>query len=122
MSASLSRKCLIVEDDPILGDAFRETLSFAGLQTQLVQDGKTALSVLAGDTPDLVILDLHLPEVSGPEIFEHIRRDQRLASTRVVIISADASRAERLRGRADLILCKPVGFSELLRLADQFAG
>jgi DNA-binding response OmpR family regulator len=67
--------------------------------------------------PAVVVLDLHLPYISGVEILRQIRAEARLAEMRVMITTADSLNAERLRGEADLILLKPISFSQLRDLA-----
>jgi two-component system, OmpR family, phosphate regulon response regulator PhoB len=114
------RWILIVEDDTELGSAYAEVLDMTGLRTQLVRDGRAALNLLADAKPDLVLLDLHLPEVSGPAVLDYIRSDERLQATRVVIVSADIARAEYLKEQADLVLVKPVGFNDIFGLAQRF--
>jgi DNA-binding response OmpR family regulator len=114
------RWILIVEDDTELGSAFAEVLDMSGLRTQLVRDGRAALNTLADTVPDLVLLDLHLPEVSGLTVLDYIRSNKRLEATRVVIVSADVVRAQRLKERADLVLVKPVGFNEIFSLVERF--
>lgn len=114
------RWVLIVEDDEELGTIFAEILDMAGVPAELARDGREALDILAEAEPDLVILDLHLPEVSGPDVLAYIRRQQRLGNTRVIIASADVARAEQLREQVDLVLVKPVGFDEILNVAERF--
>lgn len=111
---------LIIEDDAELGAVFAEILEMSGLRAELAQDGRQALDVLADTVPDLVILDLHLPEVSGPEILDYIHGDERLKKTPVVIASADVVRAGKLEDSADLVLIKPVAFDDMMGLADRF--
>jgi two-component system, cell cycle response regulator DivK len=114
------RWSLIVEDDIELGSAFAEVLVMSGLRTQLARNGRTALNTLADTEPDLVLLDLHMPEVSGAEILDYIRGHERLNATRVVIISADLVRADHLREQVDLVLAKPVSFEDIFSLAKRF--
>lgn len=114
------RWVLIVEDDEELGTVFSEILEMANLHAELARDGREALNILAEADPGLVILDLHLPEVSGPEVLAYIRRQQRLSNTPVVISSADVARAEQLREEVDMVLVKPVGFDAILGLAERF--
>jgi CheY-like chemotaxis protein len=65
----------------------------------------------------VVLLDLHLPYASGVDILHHIRANQRLAKTRVIIVTADLFRAEALRDEVDLVLLKPISFTRLHHLA-----
>ena len=70
---------LIVEDDAKLSEIFALTLQATGYQTERVTDGAVALTRLSEIIPDLLVLDLHLPNVAGPDILQHIRADARLA-------------------------------------------
>jgi DNA-binding response OmpR family regulator len=104
---------LIVEDDDDLAEIFTQALKAADFDTETIRRGDLALQRLAECQPDVVVLDLHLPEVSGQKILEYIRAEKRLSDTRIVITSADALHAEYLRQHADLVLIKPVTFTQL---------
>ena len=108
---------LVIEDDHKLSTIFAEALRVAGFETEIVQDGHKALERLAATVPVLVILDLHLPGVSGKDILEKIRADARLADTRIMLATADPQLADSLRDEADLILIKPISFSQMRDLA-----
>jgi DNA-binding response OmpR family regulator len=108
---------LIVEDETDLAIIFSKALQEAGFETQIVRAGDTALMWLSSTTPQIVVLDLHLPRVSGEEVLEQIRADERLANTKIIIATADPRMAETLQDRADLVLLKPIGFSQLRDLA-----
>jgi DNA-binding response OmpR family regulator len=112
-----SMYAMIIEDDGDLAFIFAEALQAAGFETGIIQAGDTALARLAVTTPDIVVLDLHLPHVSGVEILRQIRADARLAETRIIITTADPRMAEVLEDQADLVLIKPIGFSQLRDMA-----
>lgn len=112
-----NRFALIVEDDNDLAIIFSMALQEAGFETQIVRAGDTALMWLSSSIPEIVVLDLHLPRVSGDTILKQIRADARLANTKVIITTADPRMAETLEDKADLVLLKPVGFSQLRDLA-----
>jgi DNA-binding response OmpR family regulator len=114
MSTALA---LIIEDDEDLSMIFAAALAAAQFKTEVIQDGNTAAVRLAATRPDVVVLDLHLPNISGRELLEQIRGDARLAHTRVMLASADALMAQSMRRDADLVLLKPVSFSQLRDLA-----
>lgn len=111
---------LIIEDDPKLAFIFAQALEMANFETEIVSDGRAALARLAVTTPAVVILDLHLPYMSGKDVLAHIRADERLSQTRVILATADALRAEQLRGEADLVLLKPISIHQLSALAKRF--
>lgn len=102
---------LIIEDEVDLADIFTAALEAAGFATETITDGEIALSRLQEIEPQIVVLDLHLPSVDGLQILEHIREDQRLENTHIIIASADAALAQTLE--ADLVLLKPISFGQL---------
>lgn len=110
---------LIVEDEKDLSDIFAEALQHADFNTEAVRDGQTAVTRLGEIVPDLVLLDLHLPNVAGTDILRQIRQDPRLDQTQVIVVTADARSAEFLRTDAELVLVKPVRFSQLRDLASR---
>lgn len=110
---------VIIEDDPDLATLFEIILQGANYETEIIQDGEAATQRLGAVTPDVVILDLHLPFISGVDVLKQIRADERLARTQVIITTADLYRAEALRAQADFILIKPVS---LIRLRDLVAN
>lgn len=111
---------LVVEDDPDLSNIFSEAVHAAGFETEFVLNGRVAMERLHVVTPSLVILDLHLPEVSGKEILEYIRSEPRLEKTIVVVATADAIMGEQLREQADFVLIKPISFAQLRDITARF--
>jgi len=110
---------LIIEDDEKLIDLFAVALQSAGFAIKMALDGQTALDELAVTVPALVILDLHLPKVSGVEVLARIRTDSRLADTRVLLVTADALMVKNLRQDVDLVLLKPISVKQLRELAQR---
>jgi CheY-like chemotaxis protein len=100
-----------------VGQVFVEALQQAGFNTELVADGRSALSRLAAVAPALALLDINLPHVSGETILQAIRADERLADTRVILVTGEPQRAKTLQPRADLVLVKPVSANQLTELA-----
>lgn len=109
---------MIIEDDPKLATIFSTAFERADFQTEIIQDGRLATERLAASIPEIVILDLHLPFVSGTDLLSQIRADERLAGTQVIVVTADFFKAEALRDKADLVLVKPIGFIQLQNLAN----
>lgn len=70
--------------------------------------------------PAMVILDLHVPGINGGLILREIRNDSRTTKAHVIIVSADAEFASGLQAQVDLVLLKPVSFSQLSTLASRF--
>ena len=108
---------LVIEDNPDAAAIFSEALKAAEFEVEIIETGDKALERLNVTTPAMIVLDLHLPHVAGPEILQHVRADPRLAETQVIVATADPSMAESLYGQADLVLLKPINFSQLRDLA-----
>jgi two-component system cell cycle response regulator DivK len=108
---------MIIEDNEDLGIIFAEALQAAGFETTLIPDGERALAQLKASVPRIIIVDLHLPHVSGEELLERIRDDARFDETRVIIATADPRMADMLKEKADLVLLKPISFGQLRDLA-----
>ncbi len=104
---------LIVEDDIELSDIFAVVLQASGMNTEIVRDGSLALPRISATSPDVVLLDMHLPNLSGMDILSQLRADPNLKATRVVIVTADALLARASEVEADLALIKPVTFAQI---------
>lgn len=104
---------LIIEDDEDLAEIFGQALHAAGYATEIIRDGLKAAERLKEVIPTVITLDMHIPNVSGQTLLKQIREDERLASTRVVVTTADAQMGEAMRGMADLVLIKPITFTQL---------
>jgi len=110
---------LVIEDDPDLSDIFSEALEAAGFEVEVIRDGQVALQRLPSLDAVVIVLDIHLPNVSGDTILEHIQADERFANTRVIVTTADTVTAEMLRDKADIVLIKPISFNQLRDLASR---
>lgn len=107
---------LIVEDDRDIVALFRHVLDLAGYRTEIVLHGKVAAEHLAKSTPDIVLLDLGLPGMSGGEILAMMRANERLKNVPVVIITANAHLVEALPVAPQLVLIKPVNIEQMSNL------
>lgn len=104
---------LVIEDDLDLSTIFSEALTAAGFKTEVLRDGKVAQARLAEVVPYIVILDMHLPYVSGLDLLAQIRKDERLVDVQVVVCTADARMGEAVNEDADFVLIKPITFTQL---------
>src|SRR5687767_969732 len=107
---------LIIEDDRDIVALFRHVLDLAGYRTEIVLHGRVAVEHLAKSRPDIVLLDLGLPGVSGGEILVMMREDPRLKDVPVVVITAHAHLVESLPVSPQLVLIKPVNIEQLSNL------
>lgn len=108
---------LIIEDDQDLAEIFGQALNAAGFTTEIVRDGLSAEARIKQVVPAVITLDMHIPHISGNVLLQQIRADDRLEKTRVVVTTADANMGENVRGIADLVLIKPISFSQLRDLS-----
>ncbi|PID86849.1 MAG: hypothetical protein CSB13_02250 [Chloroflexi bacterium] len=109
---------LIVEDEDLLVELFAVAFEEAGYKTETARDGKQALELLEKLTPHIVLLDIHLPYVSGEEVFHEMKKNERLAETKIIMATADVRKAKEMEGKADMVLVKPVGFKVLNALIE----
>jgi DNA-binding response OmpR family regulator len=116
-SSAKNPLALIIEDNEAVAGIFKMALKLAEFEVEHIGDGRTALERLAVVTPTLILLDLHLPHVSGKQILHYIRAEERLAKTRVILASADLPQVASLEHKADFVLVKPFGFNKLHNLA-----
>jgi CheY-like chemotaxis protein len=110
---------LIVEDDRDIVALFRHVLDVAGYRTEIVLDGKEAMDRLEASQPNIVLLDLQLPHMSGIEILTRMRADDRMRNIPVVVITAYAPYAASLPVEPDLLLLKPVDINQLSNLVQR---
>ncbi|MBZ0294631.1 MAG: response regulator [Anaerolineae bacterium] len=103
---------LLIEDDAALSAIMNEILTFEGLVCEIIQDGQAALDWLRNHVPAAVILDIHLPHVSGIEILHYIRSDERLAHLPVIAATADVDAAGIVSTQADLVFIKPMDLEQ----------
>lgn len=109
----------IVEDDRDIVALFRHVLDIAGYHTEIVLNGKEAMDRLETFQPDIVLLDLQLPGMSGIEILTRMRADDRMRNIPVVVITAYAPYADSLPVEPDLLLLKPVDINQLSSLVQR---
>lgn len=119
MKQAMSRTALIIEDDADLASIFAEALKSAGYEPQVISDGAVAQRKIQETIPHIVILDLHLPHVDGSTLLTQIRADGALKNTIVIVATADALMGELYRDAADIVLIKPISFTQLRDLSSR---
>jgi DNA-binding response OmpR family regulator len=115
-SAPIGRRVLIVEDDDHIAMAIEWVLGREGLAHDRVATGRDALSHIRATRPDLVLLDVMLPEMSGHDICRDLKRDPSLADVRVLMMTARGSAQDRRRAideGADAFVTKPFDVKDL---------
>ena len=110
---------LVVEDDEVTRRMLRETLEKEGWDVAEAEDGRAALVAVAARRPDLILLDLLMPEMDGFEFLEELREDEANRSIPTIVITSKTITAEdrmRLNGSVERILLKRASTcEELLR-------
>jgi two-component system KDP operon response regulator KdpE len=107
-------RVLVVEDDPNIVDLIRSNLAVRGFDTVVSTDGARALALLETERPDIILLDLMLPEIDG---FELCRRVRERSTVGVIVVSArggDRDKVAALNLGADDYMTKPFSIEELL--------
>jgi two-component system phosphate regulon response regulator PhoB len=113
----MAQRILVVDDEPDLRELLRVTLQQAGYRVDAAAAGREALDSLRRDPPDLVVLDLMLPDFSGTEICRRIRESPELSHLPVVMLTARSDEVDRVVGfevGADDYVTKPFSPRELL--------
>lgn len=111
-------RILVVEDDPALREGYVRVLELADYDVSQAATGQAALDLAAAEHPDVAVLDVRLPDMSGIEVCRRIKRDPRLAGTQVVVATGVSTSAEQqaegIEAGADAYLTKPVHMRTLL--------
>ena len=110
----MGARILLIDDEPDITDTLRAYLEQAGYGVMTVHDGASALSAFRRDKPDLVVLDLGLPEVDGLDVARAIRRD---SNAPIIILTARVDETDRVVGLelgADDYVSKPFSPRELV--------
>src|SRR5436305_14019024 len=94
----MGRKILVVDDEQILVDTIAYNLEQAGYQVTTAADGASALEAAHRETPDLIILDLMLPEMDGLEVCRQLRREKDTSTTPIMILTAKGEEIDKVVG------------------------
>lgn len=108
---------LVVEDEAALVELLRYNLEEEGFRVSAAADGEAALAAVAEDKPDLIVLDLMLPLISGLEICRQLRRRPETRGLPIIMLTARGEESDRIRGLdsgADDYVTKPFSPSELV--------
>ncbi len=111
------KKVLIAEDDESTQELLKHIVAGAGYAVTTASDGQSALKAILNTQPDLVVLDIMLPEVHGYSVCHQIKSNDILKTIKVLMLSAKAFPADRRQAEevgADGFMSKPVNASELL--------
>ncbi len=125
MLKAMPKKILIVEDNELNMKLFHDLLEAHGYETLQTQEGLKALDIAREHRPDLILMDIQLPEVSGLEVTKWLKADDELASIPVIAVTAFAMMGdeERIReGGCEAYISKPITVSTFLETIRQHLG
>ncbi len=121
---TLHKKVLIVDDEPDTLELVKLVLESGGFKTVLASNGKEALKVLESTKPDLVLLDVMMPDMDGWEVFRKIK--EKYSTLPIAILTAKAQNFDKLMGlhvlKADDYITKPFGKNELIGRVRNLTG
>ncbi len=121
----MGKTVLIVEDNELNMKLFRDLLEAHGYQTAGTSSGVEALDIVRKMRPDLILMDIQLPQVSGLEVTRWIKDDPELRSIPVVAVTAFAMKGdeERIReGGCEAYLSKPISVGKFIETVRRFIG
>lgn len=121
----MAKRVLVVDDEPNIVMSLEFLMKRAGFEVSVARNGREALEALEGVPPDLLLLDVMMPEFDGYEVCERIRRHPAWDATRIIMLTARGREAERQRGLglgADLYVTKPFSTRELVEQAKGLLG
>jgi len=121
----MGKKILIVEDNELNMKLFCDLLEAHDYETIQTRDGMAALDLAREHNPDLILMDIQLPEVSGLEVTKWLKEDEDLRKIPVVAVTAFAMKGdeEKIReGGCEAYIAKPISVGHFLETVKQFVG
>jgi DNA-binding response OmpR family regulator len=121
----MAKRVLVVDDEPNIVMSLEFLMKRAGFEVRVARNGREALEALEGAAPDLLLLDVMMPEIDGYEVCERIRARPEWAGTKIIMLTARGRDVERQRGLAlgaDLYVTKPFSTRELVEQAKVLLG
>lgn len=125
MMTSNQKTVLIIEDEEDAAELFAEMMRVSGFHVMKTSSSAPAISMMNENRPDVVILDIMMPDISGLDILRQMRRDPELSHIPVVVVSAKSMPADIKNGMeagAFTYLTKPVGFLDLKEAVERAVG
>lgn len=121
----MAKKVLIVEDNELNMKLFDDLLGAHGYETVKTKDGTKVLDIARESMPDLILMDIQLPEVSGLEVTQWLKKDEQLKSIPVVAVTAFAMKGdeEKIRqGGCEDYISKPISITEFMNIVQKHLG
>ena len=119
--ATTQKTVMVIEDEPDAAELFAEMMRLNGYRALKTYSGTPAMTLIEQEKPDLIILDIMMPGVSGIDVLHFLREHADFATIPVVVVSARATPtdiAEGMRAGASVYLTKPVSYVDLKNAVD----
>lgn len=121
----MTKRVLVAEDEPNIVESLTFLLERAGFEVAVETDGRQALDAAIQSPPDVMVLDVMLPELDGYEVLRQLRADRRALSLPVLMLTAKGQREDRetaLDCGADLFMTKPFANAEIVAAVERLAA
>ncbi len=116
------KKVLIVEDNELNMKLFNDLLEAHGIDTIKARSGKDVLAIARAEKPDLILMDIQLPEVSGLEVTGWLKKDAELKSIPVIAVTAFAMKGDEQKirdGGCEDYLSKPISIGKFIQVVQK---
>jgi CheY-like chemotaxis protein len=116
------RTVMIIEDEADAAELFSEMMRINGFRVIKMFSSAPAIPIISQEKPDVILLDVMMPDISGLEVLRYIRREPDLSAIPVIILSAKSMPSDIKNGieaGASLYLTKPVGFQDLKQAVEK---
>ena len=120
---TVRKKVLIVEDNELNMKLFNDLLVAHGYGTLLTKDGVEAIALARQHRPDLILMDIQLPEISGLQVTQWLKEDEDLRTIPIIAVTAFAMKGdeEKIRdGGCEAYIAKPISVASFLRTVERF--
>ncbi len=120
--AATQKTVMIIEDEPDAAELFAEMMRVNGFRVIKMFSSAPAIPIISQEKPDVILLDIMMPDISGLEVLRYMRREPDLAGIPVIVVSAKSMPGDiktGLEAGASLYLTKPVGFQDLKQAVEK---
>ena len=120
----MAKRVLVAEDEPSIVESLKFLLERAGFVVSVETDGRRALDAAIETLPDVMVLDVMLPELDGYEVLRQLRADRRSETLPILMLTAKGQREDRetaLKNGADVFMTKPFANSEIIAAVEKLA-
>jgi two-component system, OmpR family, response regulator VicR len=126
MTEKSTKMILCIEDEPEMIDLIRLILSRRGFEIRGANGGAEGLEIIRKEHPDLILLDLMMPEMDGWEVYQQMKADEATKDIPVIVVTAKAQSIDKVLGlhiaKVDDYIAKPFSPQELLASVDTVLG